>query len=189
VGLRDILGPLLGSSSIPGATHDGLFAIASAGISLESRGMRPGRAGGICFRPVDSAPFREAQEEIRDLLSLSSHETGTGFRFEEDEFRFTWVILEDEDFNDLVTGVHLISQTLTKQKFGAYLLCAIFRFEGEQAVYWIYSFKNGKFYPFIPDDGKRRDTAAELRAKTFFARELPVEEEMERWYPVWGIPF
>ena len=51
--------------------------------------------------------------------------------------------MEDPDFEDLVTGLHLVSQTLIERGFGSYLLCAIFRFENEKPVYWVYNFKQG----------------------------------------------
>ena len=56
-------------------------------------------------------------------------------------------------------------------------------------VYWIYNYKRGAYYPFVPAGGdQQRDTERELRLKAQIGHELPVEAELERWFPLWGIP-
>ena len=35
---------------------------------------------------------------------------------------------------------------------------------------------------------QRRDSERELRLKAQIGHELPVEAELERWFPLWGIP-
>jgi hypothetical protein len=55
-------------------------------------------------------------------------------------------------------------------------------------VYWIYSFKLGSYYPFVPKSGKQRDTAMEFRLRSLMQKELPIEKDMAKWYPMWGMP-
>jgi len=56
-------------------------------------------------------------------------------------------------------------------------------------VYFIYNFKRGSFYPFVPSGGtQQRDTERELRLKAQLERELPFEAETTRWFPLWEIP-
>jgi hypothetical protein len=55
-------------------------------------------------------------------------------------------------------------------------------------VYFIYNFKRGSFYPFVPRGEKSRDNERELRLKSQAGAELPMEPELERWYPLWDIP-
>jgi len=46
------------------------------------------------------------------------------------------------------------------------------------------------FYPFVPlGRSKERDNALELRLSSAMEHELPIEKELERWYPMWDIPF
>jgi hypothetical protein len=60
---------------------------------------------------------------------------------------------------------------------------------GGRPVYFIYNFKRGSFYPFVPGGGpQRRDTEAELRLKAQVGAELPIEPELERWFPLWDVP-
>ena len=47
-----------------------------------------------------------------------------------DEFGYEWIIVEDNDFEDLVTTVHLVASELVSHGFGEQLLAAVFRFDG-----------------------------------------------------------
>ena len=58
-----------------------------------------------------------------------------------------------------------------------------------QADLLIYNYKRGAFYPFVPSGGaQQRDNERELRLKAQIGADLPVEAELERWFPLWGIP-
>jgi hypothetical protein len=186
---KEALDSLLGTTALPKANLDKLFAISAASITMQSEfDQKPSPIAGICFKPVESSQFDAAKAEIEELLAFSSRETGSKTRLLTDEYHFTWVILEDPDFDDLVAGIHLVSQTFIEKGFGDYLLCAIFRFGDQKPVYWIYNFKQGRYYPFIPVAGKKRDSAAEFRIRSMMERELPIEKDVGKWYPLWGIP-
>ncbi len=101
------------------------------------------------------------------------------------------MILADSEFDDLVVGVNAVSDALQSGGYGERILCAVFSFEDAQKrpLYWIYNYKRGAFYPFAPSGGEqRRDTERELRVKAQLGAELPVEAELERWFPLWGAP-
>ena len=59
----------------------------------------------------------------------------------------------------------------------------------QRPIYWIYNYKRGAFYPFVPAGGaQQRDNERELVLKAQIGSELPVEAELQRWFPLWGIP-
>jgi hypothetical protein len=187
---RDALDALFGKTRLPKAALDNLFAISVASVTMQTGlNLKASSTAGLCFKPIESSRYEAARTDIEELLRLSCKETGSTYRLETDEYRFTWVILEDPDFEDLVTGIHLVSQTLIEQGFGSYLLCAIYRFDNAKPVYWVYNFKQGCYYPFIPAPGKTRDTALEFRLRSLLEKELLIEKDMGLWYPLWGIPF
>ncbi len=105
-----------------------------------------------------------------------------------DEYGYLWVVLKDKEFEDIVATIQMIAQTLIEHGFGTQLLCAVYRFIGESTVYWIYSFKQGSYYPFVPLKDKQRDNAREFRIKAIMEKEMPVEKDMARWYPLWDMP-
>ncbi|WP_030880776.1 PspA-associated protein PspAB [Streptomyces sp. NRRL S-1868] len=54
----------------------------------------------------------------------------------------------------------------------------------------IYLYKRGTFYPFapLPGGGEKRDNGLELQVRALLADDLPIEQDLSRWFPVWGAP-
>jgi len=181
------LDTLLGKSKLPKPKSDKLFAMSTAYITLNSNLGLTANGAGICFKPIEASRFQNAEIEINQLLQQSCKETNTIYKTRKDSYGYLWVILSDPDFEDLVSTIYMVSETLKDHGFGEQLLCAVFKFKGEKEVFWIYNFKQGKYYPFVPD-GKKRDSSYEFRLRSIMEKELPIEKETERWYPLWDIP-
>lgn len=100
----------------------------------------------------------------------------------------------EDQFESLVVGINAVSSALQDGGYGDRILCAVFAFQDARArpVYWIYNYKRGFFYPFVPAGStgadERRDSERELVLKAQIGGELPVEPELQRWFPMWGIP-
>jgi len=170
---------------------DNLFALPSALTTLrEDLRLEPTGRAAIAYKPVTSSQFDRLRSEIEALLQASARETQTTVRGQADKYGYQWIELEDRDFEDLVTTLHMVSQSLEEQGFGGQLLASVFTFRREERpVYWIYNYKRGSFYPFAPTgEGRKRDNPLEIRLSNIMGKELPVEEEQERWYPIWEPP-
>ena len=180
---------LLGRTKVAKPTLERLFAISTAQITLDtSLGLKPSKTAAICFKPMASARFRESGADIEDMVKLAFRDEGTRMDRSVDEFGYEWLKLTDDDFEDLVTTIHVAAQSMTDDGFGEQLLCAVFGFEPGN-VRFIYNFKRGAYYPFIPAPGdKARDSERELRLKAQVGPELPFEEDISRWFPLWEIP-
>lgn len=184
-----LLDAILGKTELPQAKTERLFAISTAAVTMEaSLGLKADGAAAICFKPMESSKYDRAYRDIEGLLKISTKDSGTKYSLAKDEYNYLWAVLEDPDFEDLVALIHMVSQTLIEQGFGTQLLCAVYRFRGEKAVYWIYSFKRGTFYPLVPSGDKQRDNAMEIRLKAVMEKEMPVEKDLGLWYPLWGMP-
>jgi hypothetical protein len=111
----------------------------------------------------------------------------------DDDFGFRWLIVRDKGaVEDLVVSINGVSSALEDGGYGERLLCAVFAFKDEKgaAVNFIYNYKRGSWYPFVPAAGaQQRSTERELQLKAQIGGELPIEPELERWFPLWGIPF
>ncbi|HLB70513.1 MAG TPA: hypothetical protein VJJ51_05660 [Candidatus Methanoperedens sp.] len=182
------LDALLGKSKLPKPKPDRLFSMSTAYITLSTNLDLKSEGAGICFKPLEASRFKNAEIEIRDLLQQSCRETNTQYVIKKDSYGYLWVILSDPDFEDLVTTIYMVSETLTEHDFGEQLLCAVFKFRGESEVFWIYNFKQASFYPFVPVPEKKRDSSYEFRLRAVMEKELPIEKDAERWYPLWDIP-
>ena len=97
--------------------------------------------------------------------------------------------MHDNDFEELLATVHLVASELVARGFGEQLLAAVFRFDGgDHPLYLIYGFKRGAFWPFIPKDDKERDNANELELKAKLEKELPIEQDLSRWFALFDAP-
>jgi hypothetical protein len=187
MGLADIL---FGRRKLKDPSPDQLFALSTARITMEVElGLKPAGRAGVCFKPLSGGDFARAEADLRDLLEATSGDTGTRMRRERDDHGFEWIVLEDPDLEDLITTVHVVSSELIARGFGPQLLAALFRFEKDgQTAYWIYAYKRGAFYPFVPKGDDDRDNARELELKARLERELPIEQDLTRWFALYGAP-
>jgi hypothetical protein len=183
---------LLGTSKPVQSKTDGLFAMSTAVVTLQtSLHLEPFNEGALCFKAIESVQFDDLRRDITELLTIRANDTASQMSASADEYGFQWAVLRTKEFEDLVTTMHMISEELKARGFGEQLLAAAFRFKDENArsVFWVYNYKRGSFYPFVPRQGQQRDNAYELRLSSYMQRELPVEKELERWYAMWGMPF
>jgi hypothetical protein len=169
---------------------DRLFAMTTAYVALEAElGIKHRDTAGIVFQPLATGDFQEIVKGAEELLQASAQETGTTVSSADDEFGYRWIVLRDQEFEDLVVSLNTVSTELQGGGYGDRLLACVFAFEENgRPLYFIYNFKRGAFYPFVPVEGKKRDNERELRLKAQVAAELPVEPELERWFPLWVIP-
>ena len=130
-----------------------------------------------------------AENELQQLLDGVASEYGSRVERASDDYGFEWIIVRDPDLEDQVTTVHAVAQGLQERGFGAQLLAAAFRFDGGKTpVYWIYGFKRGAFWPFVPSGEKERDNAEELELKAKLEHELPIEQDLSRWFALFDAP-
>jgi PspAB-like protein len=188
VGLRDVL---FGRKQLKGPADERLFALSTAQVTLDTElGLRPAGAAGVVFKPLSSGDFQRVGGEIEELLQATAAEAGSKIERKTDSYGFEWLVVRDRDLEDLVTAAHAVSEELKAQGFGPQLLAAVFRFEGgKHPVYWIYGYKRGTFWPFVPTgDGQNRDNAEELELKAKLEHELPIEQDLSRWLALFDAP-
>ena len=188
MGFLDAL--LGGGRKLKAPAPDRLFAMATAQVALEAQlGLRHRNVAGIVFQPLSTGDFRTIVDETEELLRGAAQDTGTSVETAEDEFGYRWMVLRDRDFDDLVVSLNVVSSQLQAGGYGDRLLACVFAFEDEgRPIYFIYNFKRGAYYPFVPIGRQQRDTERELRLKAQVGGELPIEPELERWFPLWEIP-
>ncbi|MCL4434288.1 MAG: hypothetical protein M1399_05900 [Actinobacteria bacterium] len=130
-----------------------------------------------------------------------------------DSYGYKWVIVEGGGIDDIVTRVHMVHSSISENGWGEQLLCSLFSFAhsdkdvGDEAdmdldgsvpvlspansghpLYLVYLAKRGSFYPFAPVGKERRDTEMEMRVKALIDHDLPIEPDLDRWFPLWDMP-
>lgn len=186
------LDALLGRTKPKQPDLNALFAVTGAAITLQaSVGLRPSGQAAVAFKPASGQAFAATSNELLELARYSGQTSGTELRTIDDEYGYRWIVLDDPDLEDLVATVHLVNAGLTDQGFGSQLLCSVFGFATEDdgaACHVVYLYKRGTFYPFAPRAGQRRDNELELRLRGAAEAELPLEPDLARWFPLWGLP-
>ena len=185
MGLGDIL---FGRKKLKGPARDRLFALTTSAVTLNVEcGLQPAGAGALVFKPLSAGDFARVESDVEQLVQTVATENGSKLERKTDSFGFQWVIVHDPELEDQVTAVYALANGLTEQGFGGQLLAAAFRFS--DGVYWIYGFKTGTYWPFVPTGtAQERNNARELELKAKLERELPVEPDLSKWFGLFDAP-
>jgi hypothetical protein len=197
-----LLDALTGRHKVKGPAADRLFAITTAYLTLEAEHhIKPAGDAAIVFQALATSEFEGAIKDMEEVVRATGGESGTQVHTEDDAFGYRWMVLDGAGVEDLAVGINAVSSSIETAGHGERLLCAVFAFQDVQhrPVYFIYNYKRGYWYPFVPADGAavgpssssqpgERSTERELQLKAQMASDLPIEPELERWFPLWGIP-
>ncbi|MEU0571425.1 hypothetical protein ABZ297_39345 [Nonomuraea sp. NPDC005983] len=180
------LDALLGRSKPVKPNLDALFALPSAAVTLQAAtGLVPTGLGSVAFRAAEGGAFATLERDVKALLGERVEESS-------DEYGYTWLLVRrsPDALGDLVTELHAVNSSLEGEGFGPSLLCSLVSFADDKGrrLAVVYLYKRGTFYPFGPLPGQRRDNALELQARGALEGELPLEQDLSRWFPVWGAP-
>src|ERR687894_994080 len=138
MGLFDVL---RGKRELKQPAADRLFAMSTAYVKLEMELelTTTGKAA-IVFQPLATADFEGIVKDMEEVVNATGEETGTVVTSTDDEFGYRWMILNDDDMEDLVVGVNAVSTAIQAGGYGERVLCAVFPFSDERGkrVYWIY---------------------------------------------------
>ncbi|MHC0429444.1 PspA-associated protein PspAB [Streptomyces sp. O3] len=195
---------LLGRTKPVRPDLDQLFGLPSAAITLQAAtGFTPTGHGSVCFASLEGGAFAQVQHEVRALLNADADagagaDAGTGappVEFSRDAYGYSWLLSRraPEDLTDLVNDLHAVNSALEASGFGPQLLCSLASFEAPgtrppHPLALVYLYKRGTFYPFAPLPGERRDNPLELQVKAMLKNDLRIEDDLSRWFPLWGAP-
>ena len=194
MGLLDIL---TGRHAVKGPAPDHLFAITTAYVDLQAEHqIEPAGTAAIVFQALATSEFEATLRDMEEVVKATCADSGMTVSTEDDDYGYRWMILRNHtdtpSVEDLAVGINAVSGSIETAGHGERLLCAVFSFADAQGrpVYFIYNYKRGDWYPFVPDpaNSKQRLTERELQLKAQVGSELPLEPEIERWFPLWGIP-
>ncbi|MER5531391.1 hypothetical protein ABT075_43595 [Streptomyces sp. NPDC002677] len=192
MGFLDIL---LGRTKPVAPDLDQLFALPSAAVTLEAAaGFRPTGLGAVCFATVEGAAFEQTHREVQALLDADTERGDYPVELHQDDYGYSWLVSRrtPDQLPQLVNDLHAVNSSMEVNGFGPQLLCSLASFEDERGrgLALVYLYKRATFYPFapLPGSGERRDSALELQVKATLANDLRIEQDLSRWFPVWGAP-
>lgn len=172
---------------------------------LQSLGeITPSRRAGVIYRNNEENAFQSnLKSELNDVLYMGEGATKTAFEIEDDDRGMRWVVLEDGNFNDLVSSVYTVGNAIGLNGGADNLLAAVFElyftgtvedntYRSGLRTYWIYRYDRKAFYPFVPtgDSEGERDRPTEARLGQDLRKHgLAIEKSLTEWMGLWGIPF
>src|SRR4051812_17882766 len=137
------LDALLGKRKISGPAPDRLFALTTAYVDLEAaQGVRTRGAAALVFQNIATADFAQTISETQELLEGTSAETGSTIEISDDEYGYKWVIVRDDDLEDLAVGLNAVADNLSVGGYGDRILAAVFAFADQAGnpLYLIYNY-------------------------------------------------
>ena len=181
MGLRDVL---FGRKQLKDAAGERLFAISTARITLETElDLRSTGAAGVCFKPLSAGEFVRAENELQQLLDAVAVESGSKLERHIGRVRVRVAGRARRRLrgsrDDRAPG--RVRARVARVRPAAAGRGLPVRAQGlrRRRVYWIYGFKRGTFWPFVPKgEDKERDNAEELELKAKLEQELPVEQDL-----------
>lgn len=179
--LRTLLATRAETDSTRQADPEDLFQLTAASVTMAvDLDYEPGETAGLVFAEVDSTDFQSTLRDVEAVLEGAGWSNVT-----RDHHGYTWAIATRSSFEELVADLYVAADTLADRGYGDRLLAAVFHFENDEDVYWVYSFRRGSFYPFAPTGGSDREEARELKLQSVMDEELDIEAEAGYWYPLW----
>ena len=182
-----------------------MSTVVKAEEKLQALGeITPARRAGVIYRNDEENQFQnKIKIKLNNVLYDGPGATKTSFEVTDDDRGMRWIVLEDGNFNDLVSSVFTVGNAIGMNDGADNLLAAVFElyFTGEVEdntyrsglrTYWIYRYDRKAFYPFVPTGDKEgeRDRPTEARLGQDLRKHgLVIEKSHTEWMGLWGIPF
>jgi hypothetical protein len=184
--IRSIFGTATEYEAKQPADPNDLIALSRVSLQLETElGYEPVNTGGIAFSDVDSVEFEERLQEVKGVIHKDDM-TEDADLMTKDTHGTQWIIVEDGNPESLASNLQYGTSAMESVDYSSRLLAVVVPFEKDgNTAYLIYSFKRGKFYPFVPKSLKTRDDAEEEKIAGLLREEIDVEENRSYWYPFW----
>lgn len=194
-----------GGNKTPKDDWSAMSTVIKAEAKLQTLGeITPSRRAGVIYRDnEDNAFLSDLKNELKPILYSGEGATKTAFEIHDDDRGMRWIVLEDGNFNDLVSSVYTVGNAIGANEAGDNLLAAVFElyftgtvedntYRSGLRTYWIYRYDRKAFYPFVPtgeNEGERdRPTEARL-GQDLRKHGLSIEKSLTEWMGLWGIPF
>src|SRR5262245_13894555 len=95
--------------------------------NIKSRGT-----AAIVFQPIENSEFQQLITDAEEVVRGVGEESGTKIDTEDDKYGYRWLIVRDDEFEDLVVALNALSTSLEGGGYGERILAAVFAFQDEQ---------------------------------------------------------
>jgi hypothetical protein len=174
---------------------DIIFSLSGGHVTLETRlGLLSTGRCGISFKSTSGMQFNDLTNEIKAFLDHSITEFNISYETLTDSFGYFWIIINAKVMEDELAALIAVRDTVEDAGYLPLLLASVFQFQVKDSespgvnAYLIYNHKRKNFYPFVPISRQERNSEYELKMMAILSKEVPFENNMSLWYPLWNIP-
>ena len=196
VGLRDIL---TGRHEVKGPAPDRLFAISTAYIALQAEhSIDPSGAAAIVFQALATSEFEATLREMEEVVKATGGDSGTTRlhpgRLASATAGWSCATPPARPASKTSRSASMPSRARSRPPATASACCALCsrsstpRNDPSTSSTTTSAASGTRSCPTGPASANQRSTERELQLKAQMASELPIEPELERWFPLWGIP-
>ena len=82
------------------------------------------------FQPLPTGDFQQIVADVEETVRGTGQETGTKVETHDDEFSYRWMVLRDDELEDLAVGINAVSDALAINGYKDRVLCAVFALQG-----------------------------------------------------------
>ena len=158
-------------------------------------GFTPTGSGSVCFRAVEGKTFSDIQQDVRDLLDMDAGKPGGGLPVEvtKDSYGYTWLV-SNHMSDEMDAPGHRPArgeQRAGRQRVrpAAAVHAGGLQGRARPPARARLPVQAGHVLPVRPAVRRRqRDNALEIQIKSVLGDDLKIEQDLTRWFPVWGAP-
>jgi len=173
---------------------DIIFSLSGGRITLETTlDLRSTGRCGISFKSMSGMQFNALTNDITNFLNHSIDEFKITYDTLTDSYGYFWIILNAKTMEDELAALMAVRDTVEDSGYLQFLLASVFQFQTNYSTvkniaYLIYNHKRRNFYPFVPVAKQERNSEYELKIMAVLSKEIPFENNISLWYPLWNIP-
>lgn len=184
--IRSLMGTATEHEAKQPADPDDLIALSRVSTAMETElGYEPAYEAGLVFSDISSIDFEKSLEEVKGVIHHQDQTENADLEMK-DVHGNQWIVVQDSSVESLFANLQYGASAMESVEYDSRLLAAVAPFEkGDRTAYVVYSFKRGKFYPFVPTTTNERDRPEENRIEALLREEIDVEEDVQYWYPLW----
>ena len=136
--------------------------------------------------------------KIEEILNEGEAATQTLVDIVDDSSDMYWIILEDQNSNDLLSSSYTCLNALNANDSLSNILALVIPFEliieesMKEKIYLIFRVDTKSFYPFSPKFAEDKIRNKDIEKDLFnylTRRKVNLENSEKKWLGIWGIPF
>ena len=167
---------------------------------LEKENIKIMRKTGVLLSPNDNSFFHDLDSNLHEIIREGRSNFKTDLKIFNDDFDTIWVLIEDEDFSELISTTFTVINAVSNIVKPDNILGSVFKLditENElldvynkiENCYLIFNSSDFGYYPYIPFKEERLSSLELELNDLLSSKNLDMLSDFNKWYGISSIPF